>query len=278
MGGKKYDEYGRPIDSDGTLFNWMRYVIVPIVVALIGAGAVTIVFQPQIIFGDNNSQNSGGTTINATIIPTQSIAPTSIADTAVPSQASETRNFYPLALTQSINNWTNYLGVNSGSIAFEDVPYIVGNELNTSGCRPEINANQVTVSANINHPKAIYVLINAGNGFRQYENMLIGQLRFNFETGEFVYDLVLGENLRDWATTPESDVVTGITTPDTEVSEIWSGTAYDGRIGRIDRIMIPIPNPYTNQILVSIDVIDLSGIGTSNEPCLQIQAITVEAD
>lgn len=185
--------------------------------------------------------------------------------------------FYPLLLQDSVNVWTSYLGLSRGSNTVSNVPFEVGRELNTRGCRQEITATTVEVAAEIDSPRAVYFLVNAGNGFSTWEGRKIGELVLVFDTGQLVFDLTLGENLRDWVRNPQPGVVTTVTSPSTV--EVSHGTAYDGREGRIDMITIAIPPAYRGSHLQSIRVVDITGgyPSSGTDPCVQVQAITVEA-
>lgn len=216
------------------------------------------------------------TDVPPTIQPTITFAPTFTLSPTPPSVS--TSMFHPLTLTESLNVWTNYLGLSSGQVNLNDIPFNIGRELNTFGCRQEITATTVDTAANIDNPHAVYLLVNSGNGFMSSSGLNIGRIELIFDGGDtFTYDLSLGNNIRDWATSPTSTVVTNVTSPDT--LEVWRGRAYDGREGRIDLLTIEIPLSFRSQTLNSIRVVDLSGgsLSTGNDPCIQVQAITVES-
>lgn len=182
--------------------------------------------------------------------------------------------YHQLNLTDSLNTWSNYLGLSPGEITFDDIPFRVGIELNTYGCRQEITATRVSVAAGIANPIGVYVLVNAGNGFASQSGRNIGQFDFLMDNTTYSYQLILGQNIRDWATSPSS-VVTQITSSDVE--EVWTGRAYDGRTGRIDLIRIVLPDDLTHQTLRTIEIVDVTSASLSSgtDPCIQVQAITV---
>lgn len=215
------------------------------------------------------------TDVPPTIQPTITFAPTFTLSPTPPSVP--TSMFHPLTLTESLNVWTNYLGLNSGQANLNDIPFNIGRELNTLGCRQDITATTVDTAANIDNPYAVYLLVNSGNGFMSSNGLNIGRIELIFDGNTFTYDLSLGNNIRDWATSPTSTVVTSVTSSDT--LEVWRGRAYDGREGRIDLLTIEIPLSFRSQTLNAVKVVDLSGgsLSTGNDPCIQVQAITVES-
>lgn len=70
-------ERKRKNDEGRSLFDWLRHIVVPVILALLGLGAVTIYIAPQFIFGWNSNQVVGGVPpIQAISTPTISVTPT----------------------------------------------------------------------------------------------------------------------------------------------------------------------------------------------------------
>lgn len=284
---------------------WQQFIIafIGLIAALLSFLAVsnplvTVTFESIC----NNIINFDGTPIGPlptdTPIATQTLAPTvqptnTLSPTLTPMElptstpSTAVQRFFPLPLVDGVF-WPEGYNVgqrvaNNGvdERTFFEIPFEVGRQINTPGCPNSTHTDEYILEANISRPIAVYFLIQAGQGFSRYENNQIGRIELVFSDGSVVtQELTLGFNVRDWARDKDPGVAVQ-TVMDETVREAWRGSAGDpdtGWIGGVDMLTLPIPLDFQNSTISQIILRDMTieNIGL-NEPCLHLQAVTVEA-
>lgn len=161
------------------------------------------------------------------------------------------------------------------------IPFEIGRQINTEGCYVAANSNEIILDTSIVNPAQVFFLIQAGHGFASYESISIGHFELHFSDGRFLsQNLILGVNIRDWARRKDEAVTT--ISSETTVGA-WEGLAGGpdaGELGGMDILRYPIPEDYRDSVLTSVRVIDTSegnsGILSGKDPCIHLQAVTVE--
>lgn len=129
----------------------------------------------------------------------------------------------------------------------------------------------------IQNPVSVYLLLQAGWGLKQYKDKQIGEVHLNFSDGRiFITPLILGSNIRDWASKRDNAVTTVFTST---VKLAWQGPAPDATPGRMDILQIDIPDDYSGLALTSIEVLDVSKSKIGNvdrDPCIHLLGVTVK--
>ena len=127
-------------------------------------------------------------------------------------------------------------------------------------------------------PKKVFVLINAGYTATYYGKN-IGYIALHFASGESLkYDLVLGENIREWSIGSGADGNLVVTTSSSDVQQIYLGTSSKNTTGVVDMLELNIPSDYSNTAIKSIEFKDSSQeLWNSMNPGFFIIGITVRS-
>jgi hypothetical protein len=117
-------------------------------------------------------------------------------------------------------------------------------------------------------------LINSGHSYGYAKNKRIGRIEVHFaDQRSFSYDLVLGQNIREWRFQAPGAV--GIATS-ADLVEVYRGRSSEGDLGAIDMLKMTIPEEYRDGVLASVTFQDL--INEDVKPmdtCLVIAGLTV---
>lgn len=216
----------------------------------------------------------------ATSIPTPTIEPTA-TNTAIP------QRFFPLPMLGG-EYWSDGYNVglttDANSVKIQEfldnnIPFEIGRQINTPGC-PLPSTNDYQLQPNMANPKAVYFLMQAGNGISRYDGDIIGEIELQFlNNNPISQELILGFNIRDWARDKSPSAVVMTVTSDM-VEEAWQGAAGgvdSGSIGGMDVLTMEIPASHQGSTLETIILRDttLENNGT-DAPCIHLQAVTVE--
>jgi hypothetical protein len=157
------------------------------------------------------------------------------------------------------------------------VRFLIGEQRNTIQTQCTSRPNQPTAfSVPLSHlsdAEALYVLINASYGADYAENKRIGRVEIVFADGRsLAYDLVLGQNIREWRFQAAGAVGTA-SSPD--LAEVHRGPSVGGDPGVVDMLRLPIPDEYRDSALDSITFQDISKESVnSGNPCFVVMGIT----
>ena len=127
----------------------------------------------------------------------------------------------------------------------------------------------------IARPETIYILMNAGRTTGSPSKQ-IGVIGVDFADGRSLsYDLVLGENIREWRFQAEGTVGTASSL---DLIEVYHGPSDHGDAAVLDMLKLNIPEGYRDGLLASIIIRDISqGTLGSADPCLFFVGLTVRA-
>lgn len=170
------------------------------------------------------------------------------------------------------------LGLKEGVNILDNIPYETGWKATTQ-ChdRKELpESMSIMLREGVSLPIEAYLLIQAGWGIKQHLGKPIGNVIFLFDNGaQLDIQLVLGENIRDWA---EDDPI-AVTTEKSEMLEVvYKG--YDSNLkkyGHIDRLLITFPKEFHRLTITKIILLDTStnNVG-SLDPCLHLLGLTIK--
>lgn len=159
------------------------------------------------------------------------------------------------------------------------IPFEVGRQVNTLGCGNSNYGTTLSFQTSISDAKNVYILMQGGDTYVEYVNRKVGQIDLHFANNEpLATELIIGNNIRDWTRNynPAQNIInTGIVSL-MDVPEAWGNA--QGREGGMDILLIPITNPQTLQTINIFDTSEITMADVFNDPCLHIQAITVEQD
>jgi hypothetical protein len=163
-------------------------------------------------------------------------------------------------------------GFPMGEQIFGGVKFIIPTQNNkvSSECTnyPEWPA-EFFIPVNLSNPEEVYILLNAGYT-GDYEGKNIGRINMNFADGQkWSYNLVLGQNIREWRIYAETTVGT---TSSPDLVEVYRGLTNKDDVGVIDMLKIVIPDEYRDRSLQSISIQDTF----SGNPCFFFIGITVK--
>ena len=151
------------------------------------------------------------------------------------------------------------------------IPFRVGSKISSQCAYKLEHPETIQIPVNIPHPVRVYLLIQAGWGVRSYEYQTIGNVLLKFDNGEPIETpLVLGYNIRDWA--DRSIAITTLVSPYAQIA--WEG--FDEVPGKIEILILDIPDTYISSTLKEIQIDDRSKINTGSlDPCIHLSAVTV---
>lgn len=167
------------------------------------------------------------------------------------------------------------LGLNLGETTLLGVPFEHGWQVSTGCANAPDRPNEATLPLSNQDGTHIHLLLQAGQGFINYEGEEIGRFVVRFaDGGSFETVLVLGENIRDWRLSTPNDLVTEVTSED--VREAWRGRS--GNVdGRFDRLLLTLPQSQQGVPIVALELYDLSeNLLGATDPCIHLLGITLE--
>ncbi len=205
------------------------------------------------------------------------LAPDQITSTQISAQHDLEQQF----ITIGIEDWSEFsspranLGLTPGRNVLAGVPFENGWSATTE-CSHLPNQPQIIhFETNIQNPRKIHFLLQAGYGMREYTGDIIGLITITYNNGskELIH-LTLGETIRDWAWFNPYAVTT---TSSPLVQPGWQGSNSDGTRGGMDVLSLPISAEKHELSVTKIELTDLSRQNQSHiNPCIHLLALTVE--
>jgi hypothetical protein len=184
---------------------------------------------------------------------------------------------HPISLGAVANASLDFLSPPRGSITLNGVPFQLSDMVFKSQASPSPdNSYPTSVLLLMDVPRAcrVHLLLNTGNGFRQFNGKSIGQVVAHCNgTSLTVTDLQLGRDVCEWHAA--HNVVSGAS----RAQQVWSGTIADfpDLTGHIDMLSLDLPNACRSGRLTALEVIDSStSTVDSLDPALNLIGITVE--
>ena len=171
------------------------------------------------------------------------------------------------------------LGKDPGIHEVGGVPFDLGWVASTQCVYLSERPRQITLDTVIRHPRVVYMLFQSAGTDQHFLNMQAAVVRLVFASGK-THDtpLILGVNLRDWATERYPHTVS--TTSSSDVEEAWrEAVPLDDRVivGVVDMLTIEVPDTLSDDTLTSFSIIDTSVEKFSQvDPCIHLLAVTVE--
>jgi hypothetical protein len=210
---------------------------------------------------------------SATLSPTPSSTPTVRATpTPEPIQA-----FAYLSLADIANGEMDFNSPPGGLITLKNIPFQIESGIfKSQASTPPHNTAPTHAILNTSLARAhrLYLLLNSGNGFVQFNGLLVGRL--NVVCNETIYtvaDLQLGREVREWHSA--NNVVSSAS----QAQQVWQGTiaGHANLIGYIDMLTVDLPHPCQNGDLTVVELIDTSAESVQSlDPALNLIAVTVE--
>lgn len=144
---------------------------------------------------------------------------------------------------------------------------------------PQFSTDYVIPFSYIASPKKVFILINAGFTYN-FNGKNIGYIELLFTNGgSLKYDLVLGENVREWSigsAAINSDLV--ITTNSPEIQQVYLTTNQIDTTAVIDMLELEIPDEHSSAAIESIRFKDSSQeLWDSMNPGFFVTGITVRS-
>ena len=120
----------------------------------------------------------------------------------------------------------------------------------SAALRPGKNSATIELENPIEDVHSLYLLTNAGGGIKEYEEEIIGRIQLKFDEDVLEKELILGQNIREWAIGNPFDLVDKAKDP--SLQHVWEGLNTDKNQAVIDRLEIPILQPYRQKKLKQI--------------------------
>ncbi len=124
-------------------------------------------------------------------------------------------------------------------------------------------------------PLNIYLLYQAGFGNMEYKGKQVGSVQARFANGQKIEtQLVLGENIRDWALSNPRAVTT---LSSASVQLAWQGVdSASQATGVVDMLTLDVPPAWAETALTGFQITDTSTLTTGAiDPCVMLVAMTV---
>lgn len=170
-----------------------------------------------------------------------------------------------------------------GTNILNEIPFETGWKVSTQCEYLYNNPVSFTLPTKVPNPKYVYLLLQSAGTDKEFQGKEIGLVTLRFSNGRgATTQLLLGENIRDWALNRSPQAVSTATSP--QLTEGWQNTIYiqeENRtvIGVMDILTIEIPNDYWSLQLESIEIKDTTAETIDKrDPCLHILGVTVGYD
>ncbi len=223
----------------------------------------------------------------ATFAPTFTPAPTSLpteTPTLTPSVTPTPTStpppvimFAPFSLTTVANGEMDFASPPTGQTTFHGVPFQMDSRIFKSQASPVPHNTAPTsamVSANLMGAYRLHLLLTAGNGFQQFDGLVIGRVVAVCDGTSFtVRELQLGRDVREWHS------AANVVSTATAATQVWQGALIDhpDLQGQIDMLSFDLPLACQTGNLTAVEVVDSSIETTGSlDPALNFIALTVE--
>jgi hypothetical protein len=172
---------------------------------------------------------------------------------------------------------TNALGLSPGKQNLLDIPFETGWEVTTQNRDFPDYRTSIPLDLKVSNPVSVYLLMQGGWGYKQYQGKQIGSVSLRFADGSTSeVRLVLGDNIRDWARNNPLAVSTA-TSPMLRQGYPGTVTQPGGIIGGIDILTIDIPQEERGGTLTGITLDDTTQATTGSlDPAIHLLAVTVK--
>ncbi len=183
--------------------------------------------------------------------------------------------FQPVSLGEYANAQTAFASPPVGNVTLGNIPFELSTNIFKSQASPSpFNNAPVSIQIPVTIPKAyrIHLLLNTGNGYKEFTDQVIGQITVNCGSGlESIADLRLGNEVREWHNAGN------VVSTAVRVQQVWKEFITDDIYGYIDLLTLDLPPSCQNGSLTSIAIVDTSveTVG-SLDPAINLVGITVE--
>ncbi len=184
-------------------------------------------------------------------------------------------HYQPVLFGEFANAQTDFASPPIGDVTLGGVPFTLSANIFKSQASPSpFNTAPVSIQIPVSLPRAyrVHLLLNAGNGYNEFVNQVIGQVMVNCGSGwESVTDLQLGVHLREWHNADN------VVSTASRTLQVWNEFITDDIYGYIDLLTLDLPTSCQNGRLMNIAITDTSvdTVG-SLDPALNLVGITVE--
>jgi predicted Ser/Thr protein kinase len=226
------------------------------------------------------------TSVTAATVPSQPVASpqtgsaTSANEAPVTALPSGSANEIPISIASygGDNIRDSLPGFPVGEQQFGGVRFLIPETHNAiqtySAKRPNLPASFTIPLPPTADADSVYILINSGHSYAKAKNKVIGRIGLHFgDRRTFSYDLILGQNIREWRFQ-----VPGVigTSKSPDLLEVYRGRSTEGDIGAIDMLKLKIPDKYRDGALDSITFEDLFNENAQpTDTCLEVVGLTV---
>ncbi len=191
-----------------------------------------------------------------------------------------------VSIDNEANAPSNFTSPPLGNVTFDGIPFSLSNQIFKSQAATspyDINFTSLIIAVQIPRAHRLYLLLDAGNGFKEFEGKTIGQLWVNCNNAPInapilVSNLVLGREIREWQIINEL-LVTTVSYPNS--SQVWigefSGSGNQNIMGHIDMVAFDLPQSCQDSVLSQIKIDDTSATTVNSlDPAINVTGITVE--
>lgn len=168
--------------------------------------------------------------------------------------------------------------VSLGNVDY-NIPQNTPNMLITSHADPPGPAypSIATFSANISSPIELNILTNGGNTYVNFMGKTVGEIIIDFTDNTFMKEsLIAGYNFRDWNIQNPAFAISSLNPVSNTHEVLRMQGAHGEPMVVVDMLKIIFPTEYTNKIIRSITLKDVSAETTNNlNPAIMVYGMTV---
>jgi hypothetical protein len=185
--------------------------------------------------------------------------------------------YYPVPLGTIANASSGFELPPTGSITLGGIPFYLTREIFTSQASSFPHSGYPTsavLSVDVPRVVRVHLLLNTGNGFREFDGKVIGQVVARCSGVTIpVADLQLGQDVREWHSAHN------VVSIAPRARQVWSGplAGSPDLIGQIDMLSLDLPTTCQSGRLTALEIVDssVSTVG-SLDPALNLAGVTVE--
>lgn len=180
-------------------------------------------------------------------------------------------------LGAAANGSLDFTSPPTGDVTLGGVPFQLSESVFKSQASPSPNGGyptSVLLSMDVPQARRVHLLLNAGNGFSQFNGKTIGQVVAHCGGDSIpVTDLQLGQEVREW------HAANNVVSTASRAQQVWSGALADfpDLTGYIDMLSLDLPSACQDGRLTAVEVIDSSASTVNSlDPALNLIGVTVE--
>lgn len=185
--------------------------------------------------------------------------------------------YQPIPLGAAANTGSDFASPPAGDMVLDGVPFQLSEQIfksQASSTPDDSYPTSILLPTEVSYAQKLHLLINAGNGFAQFDGQTVGQVIVTCDgTETSVADLRLGQDIREW------QLAHNVIYTASRARQVWVGARADQPhlTGHIDLLSLDLPEACRNGRLTTIEIIDTS-IDTvkSLDPALNLFGVTVE--